>query len=414
MKLFFLIFFFSFVHCTHLNRNLQSQKDLKKNDWHLHITKANQAWSLSQGSEDIIVAIIDTGIDTRHPDLKENLWKNKKELHGKPGIDDDQNGYIDDIHGWNFTNNSNDIWDHHGHGTHVAGLIGGKGKVCEPGIASKVRLMTLKYYDTHSTGSQNLQNTIKSIRYAINNGAHIINFSGGGYEPSKDEKAVIAEALLKDILFVSAAGNDNTNIENKPYYPASYNLPNIFSVGSTDDRDRHSSFSNRGSNVKIHAPGGGNSKGISSTLPPSRCGYLTGTSQSTPIATGGAVLIKASQPEIEAVEIVNYLKKTSDKKDHLKDKSETGGRVNLYRAVGSQHFNVTINENKIEYSEHQKIGKRNPEEDSPSRPQDPLSLLIPKEFIKTKEEDPKTARNPVSLIRRPYFKKIEIQYSDPQ
>lgn len=421
MKFLLLLFLFLTVSCSHMERIIQSQADtLKQSNWHLQITKTNKAWGLSRGSKDIIVAIIDTGIDIHHPDLSENLWKNEKEFKGKPGVDDDHNGYIDDIHGWNFTDNSNRIWDHHGHGTHVAGIIGGKGKICEPGVAPEVQLMVLKYYDSNSSGNKNLKNTIKAIRYAIENGAHMINFSGGGYEPSRKEESTIAEAFLKDILFVAAAGNDKTNLENKPYYPASYKLPNIFSVGSTDVKDHHSYFSNRGSNITAHAPG----TKIFSTLPPSRCGYLTGTSQSTPIFTGGAVLIKASKPNAQVVDIINYLKKTTDTKSDLKDKNESGGRANLYRALGSEHFNVTINETEIEYSENQKIGQHQ-EDENFLQPPDPFPLFLPEEFTKLQKtaQNPadenqiktqKTNRNPASVLkeRKMYFNDIKTQYDE--
>ena len=318
--------------------NLYSVKDPERLKWHLNITRTEQAQKISKGNKNIIVAIIDTGIDTHHPDLKDNLWINHKEKTGIPGVDDDNNGYIDDIHGWNFPDNNNNVRDRHGHGTHVAGIIGGKGKKCYPGIAPEVSLMILKYYHPSASGNENLENTIKSIRYAINNGAHIINFSGGGSEPNAREEEVIIDAFEKQIVFVTAGGNEHSDTKDKPYYPASYNLPNIFAVGATNEQDEHSHFSNKGADITAHAPG----TKIYSTLPSSRCGFLTGTSQSTPIFTGGAVLVKSHHKLTQAADIIAHLKATLDRKQQLAGKSQSSGRANLHKALGSLGQGTTV------------------------------------------------------------------------
>ncbi len=158
--------------------------------WGLKKSDAARAWSVTKGSREIIVAVIDTGLDTQHEDLKNNLWKNVGEIgtdskgrnKSTNGVDDDGNGFIDDVHGWNFVRNNNQLNDNHGHGTHITGIIAAEANnnTGIVGIAPEVSIMTLKYFDPQSPGSDNLKNTIKSIHYAVKMGAHIINYSGGG------------------------------------------------------------------------------------------------------------------------------------------------------------------------------------------------------------------------------------------
>ena len=221
---------------------------LMKEKWDLKKTNVKKAWlKFSKGSKDIVVAVIDTGIDVNHEDLQANIWKNPKEIPGN-NIDDDKNGYIDDIHGWNFVKNNNNVNDTHGHGTHIAGIIGaegGNGKGLS-GVAPKVSLMVLKYYSPNDDGKNNLQNTVKAIEYAVKNGAHIINYSGGGLEGNSKEKAAIQEAERKGILFVAAAGNEKSNMDKSSYYPASYQLSNILPVTATDPSDKVLKSSNWG------------------------------------------------------------------------------------------------------------------------------------------------------------------------
>src|SRR5262249_8498251 len=156
------------------------------------------------------------------------------------GIDDDGNGFVDDIHGWNFTDGTNDVMDEHGHGTHVAGIIGAKqrGLSGSIGVSPDVSLMILKYYDPTQNGRNNLINTIRAMKYAIRMGADIINYSGGGSLRSTDEEKVLLEAAEKNVLVVAAAGNEGENSDYHHYYPANYGLPNILSVTALDQRDR--------------------------------------------------------------------------------------------------------------------------------------------------------------------------------
>ena len=373
--------------------NLHQVQDPERYKWHLKITHTYKAQKISKGNKNIVVAIIDTGIDTNHPDLKDNLWINHKEKAGTPGVDDDNNGYIDDIHGWNFPDNNNNIRDRHGHGTHVAGIIGGTGQKCNPGIAPEVSLMILKYYNPSASGNENLENTIKSIRYAINNGAHIINFSGGGSEPNAREEEVIIDAFEKQIVFVTAGGNEHSDTTDKPYYPASYNLPNIFAVGATNEQDEHSPFSNKGADITAHAPG----TKIYSTLPSSRCGFLTGTSQSTPIFTGGAVLVKSHHKLTQAADIIAHLKATLDHKKQLAGKSQSSGRANLHKALGSLGQGTTVTGVQTQQPDtdyEHNIGQRK-EQDELKIQMTSFEQLIDLAQVKEKNQPGKSQKKPI-------------------
>ena len=261
--------------------------------WGLKMTEANKAWRISQGSKDVLVCIVDTGADVRHPDLKNNLWRNPGETgldkfgHDKAtnGIDDDGDGKIDDVYGWNFVADNNDVSDQHGHGTHIAGIVGAEGGngIGISGVSPKVSLMILKYYDAKGSDVSNLVNTVKAIDFAVNHNCNIINYSGGGVAPSMEEKAAIERANRKGILFVAAAGNERSNSDDHKYYPADYGLPNILSVTAINRFKKVLPSSNFGEKtVQIAAPG----NDIISTLPGGQYGYMTGTSQATAFATG--------------------------------------------------------------------------------------------------------------------------------
>ncbi len=325
------------------------QKNWAFNDAIKSNVKASKAWQITQGSRDIVVAVIDTGIDVDHPDLKANLWRNPGEI-GKDakgrdkatnGLDDDNNGYIDDVHGWNFVGNNNDLSDNHGHGTHVAGIIGAEGGngIGISGIAPKVSLMVLKYYDPKSTFNNNLGNTIKAIKYANKMGAKIINYSGGGNEFSSEEFKAVKESYEKGILIVAAAGNEHNNSDEIRYYPASYKLDNIISVTAIDPKTRVLSSSNYGTNtVHIAAPG----KNIFSTIPGGKYGLLTGTSQAAPLVTGVAALIYANNPKMDYQDVKKQILSTADYDDSLKGKTKTAGILNSWAALAMQGTDRTI------------------------------------------------------------------------
>lgn len=298
--------------------------------WGLEAVQAPKAWQITQGSPQVVVAVIDTGCDIHHEDLHENIWQNPREIPGN-NIDDDQNGFVDDVYGWSFVDNSPDISDNHGHGTHVAGIIAamaGNNKGIA-GVAPKVKIMCLKYYDPRKA-SDHLKNTINAIDYAIKMGAHIINYSGGGLEPSLEEKRVIEKALQKGILFVAAAGNEKSNSDLKPYYPADYGLPNIISVTAINPSKLVLPSSNYGVHtVDIAAPG----YQILSLLPGNSYGYMTGTSQATAFVSGAAALVKSKYPDFTFEDIKNYILATGDAEPTLVEKTRSFRKLNLYKAL---------------------------------------------------------------------------------
>lgn len=308
--------------------------------WGLKKSDAARAWSISRGSRDIVVAVIDTGIDIKHEDLASNLWTNPGETgldakgrsKASNGIDDDSNGFTDDVHGWNFVSNNGTLTDNHGHGTHIAGIIGaeaGNGKGIS-GISPQVSLMILKYYDPKIAGTDNLKNTVASIKYAVQMGAHIINYSGGGTEFSKEEHDAIVEAERKGILFVAAAGNERSNSDKFRYYPADYGLSNIISVTAIDPGTEVLASSNYGvETVDIAAPG----QNILSCLPGNAYGYMTGTSQATAFASGAAALVMARRETFKAADVKKYILSTGDAQASLSAKTRTSRQLNLYKAL---------------------------------------------------------------------------------
>jgi len=299
-------------------------------NYSLQMTEAVLAWPLSQGSKEILVAVIDTGMDTQHPVLRENLWRNPGEAgvdargndKATNGIDDDGNGYVDDVHGWNFASNNNDLSDAHGHGTHVAGII--------QSVAPKTPMMILKYYDPKSSGADNLVNTVKALRYAIQMNAKIINYSGGGTTKYLDEEQVIREAQKKGILVVAAAGNERSNSDINGFYPADYGLANIISVTAIDENERVLPSSNYGiQSVDIAAPG----KSIISTLPGGKFGTMTGTSQATAYVTGAACLLLASGFPPVPEKIIQQITATGKDNPLLAGKTKHETSLNAYRSL---------------------------------------------------------------------------------
>lgn len=312
-----------------------------KQAWGLKKSDAGRAWAITKGDKNVIVAVIDTGIDVNHEDLKKNLWVNPGETgldtkgrdKATNGIDDDGNGFVDDVHGWNFVSSNNKLDDNHGHGTHIAGIIGAEAenKKGISGISPEVSLMILKYYDPKVPNNDNLKNTILSIKYAVKMGAHIINYSGGGTDFSQEEHDAIAEAERKGILFVAAAGNERSNSDQFHYYPADYKLKNIISVTAIDPTTEVLSSSNYGvETVDIAAPG----QNILSALPNNTYGLMTGTSQATAFVTGAAVLVMAHKNMYgKAQEIKDYILATGDSSSSLLTKTRTSRQLNLFKSL---------------------------------------------------------------------------------
>lgn len=285
---------------------------LKTNPWGLPISQPKDigieaVWNQGfHGDRNIIIAVIDSGIDIEHPDLEGNIFTNEREIPGN-GIDDDENGFIDDIHGWNFVTNSPDVHDPAGHGTHIAGIIGARGDndFGVKGVAWQTTLLPVVYLDKDGVG--NLKNSLAAVKYAVDMGAKIINASWGGY--TKDEiRDLIRWAGEKDVLFITTSGNDGENLDMYPYYPASYHLDNMIVVGSSEFSDGLTGDSNWGKNtVDILAPG----ISILSTLPNNRYGTMSGTSMSAPHVAAAAALIWSQHPDWSYREVKAALLKTS-------------------------------------------------------------------------------------------------------
>ncbi|MEQ1875904.1 MAG: S8 family peptidase, partial [Bdellovibrionia bacterium] len=217
--------------------------------------QTSEAWGVAHGSEKPIIAIIDSGSDASHEILRDALWTNPNEIAAN-GVDDDHNGYVDDIHGWNFVNNTNNPADGDGHGTHVAGIVRGVSQdiFAWPLGSASIQIMTLKFLDDNGSGST--ADAVSAIYYAVNNGAKILNNSWGGTTYSRALHEAIAFAYQHEVLFIAAAGNAKSNNDSSPMYPANYDVPNVLSVAATNDYDSLASFSNFGvSSVHIASPG---------------------------------------------------------------------------------------------------------------------------------------------------------------
>lgn len=242
----------------------------------------------------IIVAVIDTGVDINHEDIKDHLWISKD---GKSN-------------GWNFVDNNSVLTDNIGHGTHIAGIIAS--------ASPNVSLMILKYYDSDSVSHKKaFDNSLKALRYAIDNKADIINYSGGGSGSSIEELELLKEAESKGIIVVSAAGNESKDIDINPYYPASYKLSNIITVASLGADGKLLQESNYGYNtVDIAAPG----EDVLSALPGNRHGYLTGTSQATAFITSIVASIKLSKKTYDVKSIKKLISNYDKTWDHTKGK----------------------------------------------------------------------------------------------
>jgi len=343
------------------------------NQWALHNTgsyangtddadiDAPEAWDTTTGNSDIVIAVIDTGVDYNHPDLHGNIWHNTGETNCEDGVDNDGNGYKDDCIGWDFTTCErykedgtcekteawdNDPMDEMGHGTHVAGIIGAKGNNGEgvSGVMWDVKVMPVRFLNSEGAGTT--ADAIKAIEYAIRNGARVINASWGGYDYSLSLYNTIKTANEHGILLIAAAGNEKNNNDGQtPLYPASYDLPNIISVAATDPNDRRAYFSNFGVNsVDVGAPG----VYIFSTVPVwwgDYAGYgeierFSGTSMAAPHVAGLAGLLYSHYDGVHNTrfnheQVRDTILRYVDVLPSLEGWTKTGGRINAHRAVSS-------------------------------------------------------------------------------
>ena len=336
---------------------------------------APEAWDITTGSSQIVIAVIDSGLDYTHPDLSVNVWANPADSWSDPanpttgdGLDNDGDGYPDDFRGWDFVGTQsqaacpttcdcvaddpsledNDPADPFGHGTHVAGITAavGDNNVGIAGILWTARIMPLRIIDTVGCGS--LADELSAIEYAVNHGARIINASFGGPDLSLSEEVAIRAANNAGIVFVAAAGNESSDNDAFPIYPASFNLPNVISVAASDSNDRLSPFSNFGKNrVDIAAPG----DCVYSTTPQgafflkgkigcfnnvtitSGYAYLTGTSMAAPHVAGVAGLLLSQDPSLTPEEVRAIILATADPLEAFKGRMASAGRLNAAGAL---------------------------------------------------------------------------------
>jgi thermitase len=292
---------------------------------------AEAAWDITTGNKNTLIAIIDTGVDYNHPDIKANAWTNAAEANGTPGVDDDGNGVIDDIHGYNAITNSGDPMDDHGHGTHCAGTIGGNGNdgVGVAGVNWEANIMGVKFLDANGSGT--LEDAVKAIAYANKMGAKVMSNSWGGGGFSQTLFDVIKETNESGALFIAAAGNDYSNNDTSPAYPASYQVENIISVAAVDNKGLKAGFSNYGKKtVHLGAPG---VNILSSTG--GAYDSWSGTSMATPHVSGVAALVWGNETNLTAAEVKARLLTTARPLAGLRGKTITGGLLNAYNAVSN-------------------------------------------------------------------------------
>jgi len=307
---------------------------------------ASDAWQLTQGSSDVIVAVIDTGVDYTHPDLRENAWVNEAELNGVPGVDDDGNGYVDDIHGYDFANDDGDPMDDNNHGTHCAGTIAAKGNngLGVVGVSWNAKIMGVKFLT--GSGSGSLANAVKSIDYVTQSPAFFSSNSWGGGPASQAMKEAIQRAGEKGKLFVAAAGNSSSNNDTTPQYPASYDSDNIISVAAIDRRGSLANFSCYGkTTVDIAAPG----VDIVSTILGGGTKSYSGTSMATPHVAGAVALVKSLFPNWTGEQIKERILATARPNPRISSHVATGGNLDVYAALtGKVRDSVIPDPNRLE------------------------------------------------------------------
>ncbi len=294
---------------------------------------AVSAWNVTTGTSSVIVAIIDSGVRYTHSDLSANMWENPGEIPGN-GIDDDNNGYIDDVYGINAITGSGNPLDDDGHGTHTAGTIGAVANNGQPhvGVAWNVRIMACKFLD--ASGGGKISDELKCIDYAISKGARILNMSFGDNAFSQAEYDGLQKALQNNVLVVASAGNETVNNDLTPTYPANYNLGNIISVAAFNRFNQLASFSNYGSNtVHIAAPG----EEIFSCWNGSDYDYktLNGTSMAAPHVSGIAALVISVFPNIGVSQLRSQILKSAIPVQSMSGKLSTGGRIDALKALNA-------------------------------------------------------------------------------
>ncbi len=280
-----------------------------------------------------IVAVIDTGLDLNHQVFQNtnSIWTNSGEIAGN-GIDDDGNGYIDDVNGWNFVDNSGSIYDDDDHGTHVSGIILNVDQSIHVNpatlVPAKIRIMPLKFLNGSGVGSTS--DAVQAIYYAVNNGAKVLNNSWGGYSYSAALHEAVTFAYNNGVTFIAAAGNDGSNNDSRPLYPASYDVPNIIAVAATYDSFNLTSFSNYGnSSVDLGAWG----YFINSTIPDGAFGSSSGTSMSAPFVAGTAIQMIVQSPNMLGYQVKQIINEQTEYHSVLDGKVYTKGRLHPTNSI---------------------------------------------------------------------------------
>ncbi len=290
---------------------------------------APEAWDLETGSSEIVVAVCDTGVDYTHPDLADNIWVNEAELNGEDGIDDDGNGYVDDVYGWDPTDGDGYPMDTHGHGTHVAGTIGAVGNngVGVVGVNWNVKIMPIRIESFFDSA------IVEGMEYAISNGAHVMNHSWGGYAGASQAIIDIFN-LAEQSGVICACSAGNNSVDTDPLvgyrYPSALPNTNIIVAVSTDQFDQRSSFSNWGADTTdIGAPG----SDIYSTQPGGGYQSMSGTSMASPHVAGACALVWSVNPLMPFSEVKDHLLFNVDKLGAMQGLCVSEGRLNLARSV---------------------------------------------------------------------------------
>ncbi len=338
-------------HMIHLDVRESSQNTARSQsapatDWGQQMVQAPAAWSQGINGGGVVVAVVDSGADYKHPQLADQIAMNPGEMgtdaSGKDkssnSVDDDGNGFIDDVRGYNFADPdesgpaqaANDPMDTNEHGTHVSGIIAAKhsaGPIL--GMAEGAKILPLRFINASGGGS--VSAAIKAINYASMMHAKVINASWGGSDCSKALQDTIAGLEAKGVLFVAAAGNDNENLDNTPSYPAAYAIPGQITVVATTELDAQAEFSNYSfSLTQIGAPG----LGIVSTVPGGKILSLDGTSMATPFVAGAAALLFGMKPQASVAEVKAALLKSVDQTQIA---VSSGGRMNVKKATDLFH-----------------------------------------------------------------------------
>jgi len=311
-------------------------------DAKFHGVSVNKAYmnAISEAKEEIVVAVVDTGVDYNHEDLKNVMWTNRGEIPGN-NIDDDNNGYVDDYHGINtivrdqYGIATGDPMDGHGHGTHCAGTIGAEqnNNTGISGIASNVKIMAIR--TVPNDGDETDVNVIESYVYAAQNGARIISCSFG--KVHNEGGMAVSEAIdyigkNYGTLVIAAAGNESSDNDEFPKYPAAYTNENLLVIAASNKYGDLSYFSNFGKiGVDLAAPG----SEILSTFPKNNYRFLSGTSMATPTTAGVAAEVLSHHPELNGVELKNVLMNTVNHVEKFEEMMVTEGRVDLFNALQS-------------------------------------------------------------------------------